>query len=133
MKIWHAALLALALVAFALLVRYRGADIVRSLRLGPPQMIVAEVHLVNNCQLRDSYFELYVPSSDTRHAFRRGVVHLSILEGTYVELRLARRFPDVTFSGPRRKAQPYVELVAQCGTGDALPWLDDSVRSRFGN
>lgn len=132
MNVWQVGLIGLAVASVAVVVTLWGDEIARSLRLGPPRMIEAEVRLVNRCELRDSYFELHVPATGARHIFRRGVVHLTILEGSHLELRLSRRFPDVEYMGPRTRAQPRVDLVAHCGDGNGLPWLGDSLRAQFG-
>lgn len=133
MKRWQIAVIACVAASCAAASVLRGPEIARGLRLGPPRMIEAEVRLINHCELRDSHFELRVPATGERHVFHGGVVHLAIMEGTDVQLRLNSRFPDVEYLGPTRKAQERFEIEAQFEPESGVPWLGDRVRDRFGN
>jgi|GEM_PF-1622552 hypothetical protein len=122
-----AAMLALGLVKLALPI------VQDALGLGDPVVILAEVRLINQCPLADSSFAIRNTNTGRSIPFSNGRAQIEGAQGTYLQIVLASRFDDVTFSGEKQRIKPQMTMTADCTSGERMRGVMDGIGDKFGN
>ena len=102
------------------------------LRLAEPQKITAEVTLTNRCQIASDDFVVRNTKTGRTAQFSKGVARIEAIEGTYLQLRLASRFADVTFNGEQQRASHTMRMTAGCTQGERMRSVVDGLGGTFG-
>jgi hypothetical protein len=100
---------------------------------GEPQQITSEVQLINQCHLADSSFALRNTDTGRSVQFSNGRAQIDGAQGTYLQIVLASRFDDVTFSGEKQPIKPQMTMTADCNSGERMRGVMDGIGDKFGN
>ena len=92
----------------------------------PAQIITANIKLVNKCPMPDDVFILEDPKSGRMIMFKNGFAKLEILEGSLLQLKLSKSYPEVNFNGPKVNASNQNTLVADCSADERV---EDKLKS----
>jgi hypothetical protein len=74
-------------------------------RITGPQLMTAEVRLINRCGMPDTFFVVQDLKTRRSVSFPNGVARIDVMEGDYVQLQLNARYTtEITFNGVRQRA-----------------------------
>jgi hypothetical protein len=96
-------------------------------------VIRAEVRLINQCPLADSSFALRNTDTGRSVQFSNGRAQIGGQQGTYLQIVLASRFDDVTFSGIKQRIKPQMTMTADCNNGERMRGVMDGIGDKFAN
>jgi hypothetical protein len=103
------------------------------LLVGEPQKITSEVRLINQCTLADSSFAVRNTNTGRSIQFSNGRAQIEGAQGTFLQIVLASRFEDVTFSGEKQRIKPQMTMTADCNSGERMRGAMDGIGNKFGN
>ena len=127
------ALMILAAVVAVGLMQLALPAIQDSLRMGAPEIIRAQVRLINTCPLADSSFALRNTDTGRSVAFANGTAQIEAERGTYLQIVLANRFDSVTFNGEKQRIKVRMTMTADCNSGERMRGVMDGLGDKFGN
>ena len=104
-----------------------------ALHSGDGAVIRAEVRLINQCPLADSSFAVRNTDTGRSIPFSNGRAQIEGSQGTYLQIVLASRFDDVTFSGEKQRIKPQMTMTADCTSGERMRGVMDGIGDKFGN
>ena len=81
---------------------------------GSGKEIVAEVNLVNKCQLKSKYFVVRDLETGKSAIFINGIAKLPTKTKSPIQLQLSPSVKHVTFSGNATAAKKKMKLIADC-------------------
>ena len=81
---------------------------------GSGKEIVAEVNLVNKCQLKSKYFVVRDLETGKSAIFINGIAKLPTKTKSPIQLQLSPSVKHVTFSGTAAAAKKKMKLIADC-------------------
>ena len=83
---------------------------------GSGKEIVAEVNLVNKCQLKSKYFVVRDLETGKSAIFINGIAKLPTKTKSPIQLQLSPSVKHVTFSGNAAAAKKKMKLIADCSS-----------------
>lgn len=127
------ALMILAAVVAVSLMQLALPAIQDGLRMGEPEIIRAQVRLINTCPLADSSFAVRNTDTGRSVPFSNGTAQIEAERGTYLQVVLASRFKDVTFDGEKQRIKVRMTMTADCSQGERMRGVMDGLGDKFGN
>ena len=100
---------------------------------GDGAVIRAEVRLINQCPLANSSFAVRNTDTGRSIQFSSGRAQIRGAQGTYLQIVLASRFDDVTFSGEKQRIKSQMTMTADCTVGERMRGVMDGIGDKFGN
>jgi hypothetical protein len=124
---------AVGAVVLLFLIYTRWYGIRHFLLAGKPQQITSDVRLINQCHLADSSFALRNADTGRSIQFFNGRAQIDGAQGAYLQIVLASRFDDVTFSGEKQRIKPQMTMTADCNSGERMHGVMNGIGDKFGN
>ena len=105
---------AVAAIVFLTLASQAKSDSLFSWLFGSGKEIIAEVNLVNKCQLDSKYFIVRDLKTGKSASFKNGVAKLNTKVNSSLQLQLSPSVKHVIFEGNAVSAKKKMKLIADC-------------------
>jgi len=96
------------------------------------RQIMADIVLVNKCEVPDRYFAVQQLSSGRRFRFSGKQLQVKVEEGEAMKLVLDSRYDEVEYNGVTFRVAAFQRVIADCSAGERQQGITDGLRGTFG-
>lgn len=93
--------------------------------------IIAEIELVNECDVPASYFAVKKLESGRTYSLAKGSASFDAVQGEKLQLVLSPHYKDVEYDGMVFKAREFQRITADCSFGERQRGVTDGLKSTF--
>ncbi len=95
------------------------------------QKIVAEIELVNACDVPSDYFAVKNLQNGRIYSLAKGRVSIDAVQGEKLQLVLSPRYKDVEYDGMIFKAKTSQRVTADCSFGEKQRGVTEGLNKTF--